>query len=257
MEITDTHAHLDLPEFEQDMLQVIERAGEAGVGKIICVGTTVQSSRKCIELAGRFPGRIYASVGIHPNYCAQAEPDDFKQIEALAQLAEVVAIGETGLDFHHDYASPELQASYFRNHVELSLSAGKPVIIHARNADKEAVDILRGISRSLHGLRHCFDGSAQDAAPYIELGMHISFGGIVTRPGHKKLKAAAHLVPDDRLLVETDCPYMTPAEAQGGRNEPAFILHTVKALAALRNAEPAKIAALTTRNAERLFFGGR
>ena len=256
MELVDTHAHLDMPEFQSDLLDVLQRAAEAGVGRIICVGTTLDSCQRCVQLARRYPGRVFAAVGIHPNYCAEARADDFEQVEAMASLAEVVAVGETGLDLHHSYSPPELQGDYLRRHIRLSLSVGKPLIVHARKADEQLLRILGEQAQMLHGVRHCFDGSAQTAARYLDLGFRLGFGGAITQPGHKKLKAAARMVPAARLLVETDCPYMTPAGQPGGRNEPAFITHAVQALAGLRKVTPEEIARITTGNAARLFFGG-
>lgn len=256
MELVDTHAHLDMPEFDGDLSEVLRRAAEAGVGRIVCVGTTLESSRRCVELARSHRSRIFASVGIHPNYCAEAHDEDFRKIEAMARLPEVVAVGETGLDFHHAFSPHEIQAKYLRRHVRLSLSTGKPLIIHARKADERTLDILSQEAQTIHGVRHCFDGSAAIAARYAALGMHLSFGGTITQPGYKKLKAAARLVPPTRLLVETDSPYVLPAGQAGSRNEPAFITHAVHALAALRGATPKDIARLTTSNAVHLFFGG-
>ena len=256
VEIVDTHAHLDTPEFRIDVPDVLQRAAEAGVGRIICVGTTLDSSRLCIQLARRFPGRVFAAVGIHPNYCAEADARDFNQVETEASLPEVVAVGETGMDLHHSYSPPEVQAEYLRRHIQLSLSVGKPLIVHARKADEDVLRILAEETRGLHGVRHCFDGSAQTAARYLDLGMCLGFGGTMTQPGHKKLKAAALMVPAERLLVETDCPYMMPAGQPGSRNEPAFITHVVQAFAELRRVSPNEIAGTTTRNALGLFFGG-
>lgn len=254
MNIIDTHAHLDLPEFQDDLSEVLQRAAEAGVGRIICVGTTLDSSRRCVELARRYPDRIYATVGVHPNYCSEPGEDDWERLERLLALPHVVAVGETGLDFHHDYASPQLQEEFFRRHIRLSLSAGKPLIVHARKADERAIVILEEEADRIHGVRHCFDSSAQIAAGYLERGLHVGFGAIITRRGHKKLKKAARTVPDERLLVETDCPYMTPQDAETGRNEPALIRSTTQTLAGLRGTTEEKIAQLTTRNAGRLFF---
>jgi len=257
MELMDTHAHLDLPEFARDLADVLQRAAQAGVGRIICVGTTLESSRQCVELARRFPGRIYASAGIHPNHCGEAASDDLDGIKHLARLSEVVAIGETGLDLHHTYAPPELQEQYLQEHVRLAVTVGKPLIIHARRADTQLLRVLREEAEAVHGVRHCFDGTPDAAADYLELGMHVAFGGILTRAGYNRVKQAAGVVPATRLLVETDCPYMTPPGAGTARNEPAFIVHTVQALAALRRTSAEEIASITTHNALRLFFTSR
>ncbi len=255
MRIVDTHTHLDGRQFEKDLAEVLDRAAAAGVRWMMCVGTDLASSRRCIELARRFPGRLRAAVGIHPNQWREAGPDDMSEIERLAATPEVVAVGETGLDFHHKFTPPDEQRAAFRRHTLLALSTGKPLIVHSRKSDEEVLRILAAEGEVPPGVRHCFEGSAQVAGRYVELGFHISFAGAVTRPGHKKTKAAARAVPEDRLLVETDCPYQTPAARSGARNEPAFIVDTIEALAALRDEEPATIASLTTANAMRLFFG--
>ncbi len=254
MQIFDVHAHLEMPEFAADLTAVLDRAARAGVDRILCVATDLPSSRRCIELARRFPGRLCAAVGIHPNHRSRARPEDMREIERLASMPEVVAIGETGLDFHHDFTAPEQQTAAFRQHVRLALAAGKPLIVHSRKSDEEVLRILSQGTEAVRGVRHCFDGSAQVAARYVELGLHVSFGGAVTRPGHKKLKAAARSLPAGRLLVETDCPYQAPAQHAGTRNEPAFIIETLEALAALRQETTDSLASTTTRNAVRLFL---
>ena len=254
--IFDAHAHLDMPEFAADLPDVLERAARAGVGKVLCVGTDLDSSLRCVDLARRFPGLVYAAVGIHPNHWAQAGPGDMERIGSLCTLAEVVAIGETGLDFHHGFTDRHAQARGLREHLRLVVAAGKPVIIHVRKADEEALKALSEAGGQFEGVRHCFEGTAQTVERYLRQGLHVSFTAAVTRPGHRKLKEAARLVPAERLLVETDCPYQTPASHAGERNEPAFITETIQALAVLRSTTPEALAATTARNAESLFFPG-
>lgn len=253
MRIIDVHAHLGMPQFEDDLADVLDRAARAGVSTVVCVGTDLQSSCRCIELARRFPQRIHASVGIHPNYCRQAGTDEMSQLQELAAAPEVVAIGETGLDFHREFTGPQEQIAAFRRHIRLALSAGKPLIVYSRKSDEEVLRVLAQESEIPSGVRHCFDSSAQMAARYVELGLHISFAGTVTHSGHKKLKTAARTVPAGRLLIETDCPYQTPAPRRRVRNEPAFIADTVRVLAELRGVTPDVLAAQTTANARRLF----
>lgn len=257
MRIVDTHAHLDATQFDQDLHPVLQRAADAGVYKIICVGTTVESSRACLELAERFPERVHAAVGIHPNYSSEEKEADFDLLGRWIQHPGAVALGETGLDYHHDYSPKDRQKDFFRRHIRLALATNTPLIIHSRKADSDTLEILRQEGERIPGVRHCFDSSAQIAAAYLELGLHVAFGGTLTRRGHKKLKTAARSVPDERLLVETDCPYMIPRPVDVRRNEPAFITHTVEALSDLRNRTPEKIAESTTRNAEELFFARR
>ncbi|MHC4593047.1 MAG: TatD family hydrolase [Planctomycetota bacterium] len=254
MGIIDVHSHLDMPQFESDLAEVLNRAAEAGVGRIICVGTDLASSQRCIELARQFPDRVHAAVGIHPNHLAAKWNEDPAEAEVLCTANEVVAVGETGLDFHHDSIGRQEQITAFRAHIRLALATDKPIIIHSRKADEEVLRVLSRASERLRGVRHCFDGSPDIAERYVELGFHISFGGSITRPGYKELKAAARAVRADRLLVETDCPYQTPASRAGMRNEPAFIVETVEALSALRRQTPEDTARMTTENAEALFF---
>lgn len=254
MPIVDTHAHLDMPQFTDDLEEVLRRAEQAGVARVLCVGTDLASSRRCVEMARRFPGRLFAAAGIHPNDLQEAGPQDFSELERLCALPQTVAVGETGLDFHYDAAPRDAQLSAFRRHALIALAADKPLIVHARKSDEAVLAALEEFAGRLRGVRHCFDASPEAATRYVECGFFISFGGAVSRPGHKKLKEAARAVPADRLLVETDSPYQSPAVHAGRRNEPAFLVETVRALAALRGQEPEEVAAATTANALALFF---
>ena len=253
MLITDTHCHLDDPQFDADRDAVLQRAAEAGVGRMVCVGTDLPSSLRCIELARQHPGRVYAAVGIHPNSWAAAGPEDWARIEELAALPEAVAIGESGLDFHYTDTSREAQADALRRHIRLAQSTGKPIIIHARSADAEVLQVLHDEGAPARGVRHCFDRPLAAAEGYLALGFHIAVGAVVTRQGYVKFKDAVRALPADRLLLETDCPYQSPASRAGTRNEPAYLVETLRAVAALRSDGPAAVAEITTRNAEILF----
>lgn len=253
---TDTHAHLDLPDYADDLDAVLRNAGRCGVGRIICAGTSLESTRRCIGLASQFPGLITAAAGIHPGCCSPLPGDAIKQLRTLAASPEVVAIGETGLDFHRDYRDRQLQKDFFRRHIEIALELDKPLIIHGRKADEEILAVLDSYDGPISGVRHCFDGSEQIAALYAERGFYLAFGGLITRQGYKKPKKAARSTPPDRLLIETDCPYMTPAGAPSRRNQPAYISLTVEALAELRNETTERIAAVTTENAKTLGLWG-
>jgi TatD DNase family protein len=234
MRLIDVHAHLQVEEFAADLADAVERAAGAGVYRIIAVGTDLASSRRGIELARSFPGRVYAAVGIHPNSVAAASPDDLPELARLARLPEAIAVGETGLDFHRSYTPAEDQVHAFEWHVELAAAVGKPL----------------GRAR---GFRHCFDGSAQVAERYVELGFCLSLAGTVTRDGHRRLKAAVQALPGERMLLETDCPYQSPASRAGQRNEPAFIVETLAAVAGLRGEPTEQVAEVTTQNALGLF----
>jgi len=253
LQIIDTHAHLQEERFADELGDVVSRARRAGVCGMICVGTDLASSLSSIELARRFPGTIFAAVGIHPNCWARAAAEDLERLAELAAAPEVVAIGESGLDLHHPFTPIDAQVEGFRRHLRLAAELGKPILIHARKADERVLALLSETDPRPSGVRHCFDSSGQIAGRYVELGFHISLGAAVTRPGHRKLKAAARAVPDEWLLVETDCPYQAPAGRAGQRNEPAFIVDTLHALAGLRGTAPEELAAVTTRNACALF----
>jgi len=256
MRIVDTHAHLDLPAFRADLERVLERARQAGVTRIICVGTDLVSSRRCVELARRHAGLVHAAVGIHPNDWSDATPGDTAEVARLAALPQVVAVGETGLDFHRDSTPVEGQVAGFRWHIELAAATGKPLIVHARKSDRQVLDELERAGGGLRGVRHCFDGTSEAAERYLALGFCLAVGGLITRPGYKRLKAALRAMPAGRLMVETDCPYQTPASRVGSRNEPAFIVETLQALAALRGETVERAAESTTTAAHALFFPG-
>ncbi len=204
-------------------------------------------------MAALQPDTVRAGVGIHPNYWAQAGPDDWAQVEELAGRPEVVAVGESGLDFHYAHTPREAQAEALRLHVRLARRVGKPLIIHARKADDEVLAVLREEAPAPGGVRHCFDRPLAAAEGYLALGYHVAVGAAVTRPGYVRFKQAVRALPAGRLLLETDCPYQSPAGRAGERNEPAYIVETLNAVAALRATQPEALADLTSRNAAALF----
>jgi TatD DNase family protein len=252
MRIVDTHAHLDDGRLAQDLDHVLTRAKAAFVEAVLCVGTSLESSVRCVELARVYPAVVRAAVGIHPNHWGDSGSDDWAELTELALAPEVVAIGETGLDWHHTFTDHRTQEEAFRHHIGLSRSLDKPLILHARKADDAVLAVLReeGAGR---GVRHFFDRSADVAAAYLDLGFHISVGAAVTRPGYKMLKAAVRQIPRDRLMLETDCPYQPPASKAGARNEPAFIVEALQAVAVIRDESADEVAAFTTANAVELF----
>jgi len=254
MELIDTHAHLDEQAFEQELDAVVARAADAGLVGIVTIGITVESCRAAIALAERFP-MVWAAVGIHPNYAAQAAEHDWEQIEAFAAHPRVVAIGETGLDRYWDHTPLEVQVDYFRRHLALTRATGKPFIIHCREAEADVQTILADeMSRGpLPGLMHSFCGSPEAARQCLDWGMSLSFSGMLTYKKNEELRALSATVPDDRILVETDCPYLAPLPNRGKRNEPAFVKHTARVLGEARGLDLESIAALTTANARRIF----
>ncbi|MCE9548045.1 MAG: TatD family hydrolase [Planctomycetia bacterium] len=250
----DTHAHLDQPEFDADRDEVIRRAAEAGVGSILCVGIGAESSEAAVILAAKYPG-VYAAVGVQPNYCAQAQPGDWDRIVALVGRPKVVAMGETGLDRHWDYSPFELQQDYFDRHLRLSQETSLPFIVHTRESDADVLPMLREARQRgpLCGIMHSFTGSVATAEECLSLGMHISFAGMVTFKKSDELRRVAATIPAERLLVETDSPYLAPHPLRGKRNEPANLVHTVACLAETRGCTSEELARVTTANARNLF----
>ena len=252
--LCDTHAHLDQEEFNDDRTEVIARAAAAGVEQIVAVGVTAASSEAGLELAQQWPG-VFAAVGIHPNYCAQAAGDDWQRVLALVRRPKVVAIGETGLDRHWNYSPFPLQQDYFDRHIRLSQQTGLPFIVHTRESEADVMAMLREAAGRgpLRGVMHSFVGDAAMAAECLELGLYISFAGMVTFKKSEPLRQVAATIPADRLLVETDSPYLSPHPLRGKRNEPAHVVYTLSCLATVRGVTADELAAQTTVNARQLF----
>lgn len=228
--LIDTHAHLMDPAFDADRESVLARAASAGVAALVLVGYDLASSRAAVELAQRIPWSR-ASVGIHPNSAAAASDADFIEVAALARAPEVVAIGETGLDYYRQYTPPERQRDALAWHLRLAEELALPIIVHNRQADADVADALTAVP-AVRGILHCF--SSTDPAyldRMLEAGSFVSLAGPLTFKSAADLRTAAARVPLDRLLVETDCPYLTPAPHRGQRNEPAFVRETARCLA--------------------------
>lgn len=254
-ELIDTHAHLDDERFAADRAAVIERAAAAGVSRIVVVATTAATSRVCVDLAAQYPS-LFATVGIQPNHVAEAAPDDWDEVVRLATAAKVVALGETGLDRYWDHTPFPAQEDYFARHLELARRHKLPVVIHCREAEADVVRMLRA-DFDRHGpvraVMHSFTGGSATARDCLAMGLFLSFAGMVTYKNAGALRDVAKEVPPDRLLVETDSPYLAPVPQRGKRNEPAFIAHTAALLAHERGVSLEVIAEQTTRNARALF----
>lgn len=248
----DTHAHLQLSHFDADREAVIQRAREAGVEKIVVVSTDVASSRQSLQLTKKYPG-LFAAVGIHPTDCGKATEEDFAVIAELAQHPQAVAIGEIGMDFYWKPFSQETQQRAFIRQLRLAQELGKPVIIHNREAGAAILQTLHdaGINE-ISGVFHCFSENVDYAQRVLALGCHISFTGNLT---YKKsiLPEVALQVPLERLLLETDAPFMTPMPHRGKRNEPAYAIHIAEKLAEIKKISLADVAQQTTANARGLF----
>jgi len=251
----DTHAHLADEHLAADLPGVIERARLAGVTKILAIGTTATDSRRCLELAQAHDG-VWASAGIHPNNAGEAQLGDWDEIVRLADENKVVALGETGLDLYWKDVPLAVQHDYFDRHIRLSQATGLPLVIHLRETAGEILAMLREARQRgpLSGIMHSFTGTAAEAAEFLALGLHISFAGMVTFKKSDDLRAVAAGIPADRILVETDSPYLSPEPFRGKRpNEPARVVHTAECLAQVRGATREEIARQTTANAEALF----
>jgi TatD DNase family protein len=254
MYLIDTHVHLDEEAFRPDRHEVVARAAAAGVVSMITIGISAATSRAAVDLAQSCPS-VYAAVAIQPNYVSQAAPGDWELIQELATQPKVVAVGETGLDRYWDYAPFDLQVEFFDKHLELARRLDLPFIVHCREAASDVVAQLRRAAGGgqLRGVMHSFAGDAETARACVELGMFISFAGMVTFKKNDGLRAVAAQVPLDRLLVETDAPYLAPTPFRGKRNEPAYVRNTAETLASVRNLSLEEIARVTTENARRLF----
>lgn len=251
----DTHAHLDQEEFDADRAAVVARAVESGVEAIVCVGTSAATSEKCVRIAAEHEP-VHAAVGIQPNYVHEAAPGDWDRIVKLAERPKVVALGETGLDRYWDYAPFDLQQDYFDRHLRLSAELGLPLIVHMRECEADILEMLRAARRRgpLRGVMHSFTGGAEMAAECVAMGLYVSFAGMATFKKSDALRACAATIPADRLLVETDSPYLSPEPVRKRRrNEPAHVRHTAARLAEVRGVSLEELAAQTTANARRLF----
>jgi TatD DNase family protein len=251
--LIDTHAHLDDDRFAVDLPAVLERATAAGVLQTLTIGIDLPTSRAAVELAARFP-QLKAVVGIQPNHVAEAGPTDWEEIVKLAEnAANVVGVGESGLDRYWDRAPFPLQEEFFTRHLELARRLSKPIVIHCREAEADVVRMLQALGRPVRGVMHSFTGTADTAAACLELGLHISFAGMVTYKNADDLRAVAKTIPLDRLLVETDSPYLAPVPVRGKRNEPAFVRHTAECVAKAMRVSVDEVCEATTRNARELF----
>lgn len=254
--LIDTHAHLDDDRFSADLPAVLERARAAGLVSALAVGTTAVSSAACVRLASQHP-MLRATAGLHPNHVAEAKPGDWDEVVRLAEHPLVVALGETGLDRHWDFTPFPQQEENFARHLELSRATGLPLVIHSRECDADMLRMLRtDFDRHgpIRGVMHSFSSGRDTADECLAMGLYISFAGMVTYKNADELRAVAAAIPDDRILVETDCPYLTPMPHRGKRNEPAYVALTAACVAAVRGVAPEVLADQSTLNARTLFW---
>jgi TatD DNase family protein len=254
-EVIDTHAHLDDEQFKDDLPAVLERAAAAGVARVVTVATTAPTSAVCVALAAQYP-MLAATVGIQPNHVAEAAPDAWDEVVKLVDRPKVVALGETGLDRYWDYTPFSQQEDFFARHLELARHHNLPVVIHCREAEADVARMLRADYErhgTVRGVMHSFTGDLATARACLDMGLYISFAGMVTYKNAQDLREVAKQVPLDRLLVETDSPHLAPVPVRGKRNEPAYVVHTLNGLATVHGVTPAALAEQTTRNARSLF----
>ncbi len=255
MTLFDTHAHLDDERFAADLPEVLERAATAGVTRVVTIATTAPSSAACVDLAARH-SPLFATVGIQPNHVAEAEPHAWDQVLRLVNSDKIVAVGETGLDRHWDYTPFPQQEDFFARHLQLGREKNLAVVIHCRESEADVVRRLREDFEQhgpVQGVMHSFTGDWATAEACLAMGLYISFAGMVTYKTAQNLREVASRVPLDRLLVETDSPYLSPVPLRGKRNEPANVVHTAACLARVRNIDLTLLAKQTTENAMRLF----
>lgn len=255
MILIDSHAHIQGKEYAGEAATVIERARAAGVEKIIAVGGAgdISSNGEAIALAESF-SQVYATIGMHPHDAKTVGAEAMKTLKGLAGNTKVVAVGETGLDFYYDHSPRDIQRSVFSQFIRMALETGLPIIVHERDAAREASELLRqdGAGK-LRGVIHCFTGSYDAARAYLDLGFYLSFAGIITFKNADSLREVVRKIPLNRVLVETDSPYLTPVPYRGKRNEPAYVRLVADTVANLRSMSLEDVARVTTENAQSLF----
>ncbi|MFN0207522.1 MAG: TatD family hydrolase [Planctomycetota bacterium] len=263
----DAHAHVGDPGFDHDRDEVLARAAAAGLRGIVCVGQDTETSLRALEVKKRGLNtnhitdnntadklQFVATAGLHPHE-AKRSPDELPRLEQLLRTGDFAAVGETGLDFYYDYSPREIQRESFRWHLQIAKELLLPVVVHVRDAHAEAVEDIQSAGGGVVTMIHCFTGNATNARNYLDLGSYISFSGILTFKTAGEIRDAARMIPADRILVETDCPFLAPIPFRGKRCEPSFVVHTLQFLAEVRGDLKSTIDDATTENALRVFWG--
>lgn len=256
--LVDSHCHLDYFS-EDEILDVLERARQAGVGDMVSIGVRMSQVPQTVAMVNRFP-QVWGTVGVHPQNVGEAALAEVEDIVAATDPAKIIGIGESGLDYFYDKAPRDVQQESFRRHIRASQRTGLPLVIHARDADSDIATILQeetGQGGSFPFLLHCFSSGRELAEATVAMGGYVSFSGILTFPKSTELREIARDIPADRLLVETDAPYLAPAPYRGKRNEPAYVAHTAAKLAEVRGLEVEEVVDMTTRNFRDLFKKAR
>ncbi|WP_439925373.1 TatD family hydrolase [Nitrobacter sp. JJSN] len=252
--LVDSHCHLDFPDFADDLDGIVSRAAAAGIGRMVTISTRVREQEKLLAIAERFPN-VYCSVGTHPHHADEEDGIPTDELIALTQPPKVVALGEAGLDYFYDNGSRDAQARGFRTHIAAARATGLPLVIHTREADEDCGHILEEemAKGAFRAVLHCYTGGRELAMKAVALGLYIGFTGILTFKKSDSLRALAAELPKDRILVETDAPYLAPGKFRGKRNEPSYVVETAKVLADVRGVSLEEISRQTTENFFRLF----
>ena len=244
MILVDSHCHINAEQFDTDRDAAIERALEAGVDRMMVIDAP--------EFAEQHDC-MYATIGVHPHEASKATEDTLARVREMTRHPKVLAVGEIGLDYHYDFSPRDVQMDVFRQQLEIAHEAGLPIVIHTREAWEDTLTTIGQVGNLPHGgIMHCFTGDAAQAREALDLGFHLAFGGVLTFRTAEAIREAARITPEDRLLVETDAPYLAPVPWRGKRNEPAFVAETARKLAEIRGVTPEEIASVTTANFNRL-----
>ncbi len=251
--LIDSHAHLDDKRFDSDRDMLIKNLKDNGLDLVINIGADLQTSIASVSLAEKYEN-IYAAIGVHPHSAKEMDNSTIEILKSFAKREKVVAIGEIGLDFHYDNSPRDVQRKWFKEQLKLAKEVDLPVVIHTREASQETFDILKEAQDGkLRGVLHCYSGSVEMALEYIKLGFYISLGGPVTFNNAKVSREVAKAVPLDKLLIETDCPYLTPVPYRGKRNEPIFVKYVAETIAEIRGISLEELGEATNRNTKELF----
>lgn len=250
--IFDTHAHYDDAQFDSDREELLSAMPDLGVTTIVNVSSTLESCEKCVELAGKYP-YVYAAVGVHPDEVGALNEETFAEMVALLDNDKVVAVGEIGLDYYWDNESHELQKKWFVRQLELARRHHLPIIIHSREAAADTMEIMKAHAQGLEGVIHCYSYSREQAEEYVKMGFYIGIGGVLTFKNAKKLKEVAAAIPLERIVLETDCPYLAPEPFRGKRNQSSYIRYVAEKLAEIKGMTAEEVIAVTEANAKKMY----
>lgn len=250
--LIDSHAHLDKEDFDLDREYIIEHLETNGIELVVNVGADMESSRESVKLADKYHN-IYAAIGVHPHSAKDMTEDCLEELEKLSKNPKVVALGEIGLDYHYDYSPRDIQKKVFRDQIKLAKKLDLPIVVHSRQADEDTLEILKEEKENLRGIMHCFSSDRAMMKEYLDLGFFISLAGPVTFKKTEELKEVAKLVPIDKLLVETDAPYLAPTPYRGKRNEPIYVKYTAALIAELKGMTIEDLTLQTNMNTKEIF----